>query len=123
MLAGAMAAKRVSSYFRRQHNKVVVDRRASRPISSWRPWRPRRGCSGPDSATFIQPGCADTVAEELHVPILLTNKDTLSTTEIVESFFGRSRFQQAQKVQRFTSLLEEHFDFSALYVALNLKKA
>ncbi|MBN1888235.1 MAG: hypothetical protein JW850_09600, partial [Thermoflexales bacterium] len=60
-------------------------------------------------------------AEERGVPILLVNMDTLSTVEAVERFFARSRFQQPEKLERFAALLDEYFDFAALYASLGLK--
>jgi BioD-like phosphotransacetylase family protein len=60
-------------------------------------------------------------AEELCVPVLLTKLDTLATIEIIEGFFGRSRFQQPRKMERFTALLEENLDYAALYKAMGLK--
>jgi BioD-like phosphotransacetylase family protein len=54
------------------------------------------------------------------VPIVVSKYDTLTTIEIVEGFFGKSRFQQEKKTQRFEELLAEHFDFTALYVTLGL---
>jgi hypothetical protein len=121
MLVGAMSVESALSYFRRQHNKVVVTGgdRADIQLAAL---ETSTRCLVLTGNLYPSPAVLNR-AEELHVPILLTNKDTLSTTEIVEGFFGRSRFQQPQKVQRFTSLLEEHFDFAALYAALNLKKA
>ncbi len=61
------------------------------------------------------------VAQEMSVPIVVSRYDTLTTIEIVEGFFGKSRFQQEKKVQRFQALLDEHFDFTSLYVTLGLK--
>nr|MCU0509090.1 DRTGG domain-containing protein [Anaerolineae bacterium] len=61
-------------------------------------------------------------AEELCVPVLLTRMDTLGTIEIIENFFGKSRFQQPQKMERFTELLNEHFDFAGLYKSLGIQK-
>jgi BioD-like phosphotransacetylase family protein len=61
------------------------------------------------------------VAQEMGVPIVVSKYDTLTTIEIVEGFFGKSRFQQEKKVQRFQALLDEHFDFTSLYVTLGLK--
>ena len=61
-------------------------------------------------------------ADELCVPVLLTKLDTLATIEIIEGFFNRSRFQQPQKIERFSSLLDEYFDYAALYDALGIQK-
>jgi len=61
------------------------------------------------------------VAQEMGVPIVVSKYDTLTTIEIVEGFFGKSRFQQEKKTQRFQELLSEHFDFTSLYVTMGLK--
>ncbi len=47
--------------------------------------------------------------------------DTLATIEIIEGFFGKSRFQQPKKMERFTTLLEENLDYASLYKAMGLK--
>jgi BioD-like phosphotransacetylase family protein len=60
------------------------------------------------------------VAQEMGVPIVVSRYDTLTTIEIVEGFFGKSRFQQDKKTQCFQELLKEHFDFTSLYVTLGL---
>ena len=41
---------------------------------------------------------------------------------IIERFFGRSRFQQPQKMERFANMLNEHFDFTSFYKVLGLTK-
>ena len=60
-------------------------------------------------------------ADELCVPVLLTKMDTLGAIEVIEGYFDRSRFQQPQKVERFSALLDEYLDFAALYRALGLQ--
>jgi BioD-like phosphotransacetylase family protein len=60
------------------------------------------------------------VAQEMGVPIVVSRYDTLTTIEIVEGFFGKSRFQQEKKTQCFQELLNDHFDFTSLYVTLGL---
>lgn len=57
-------------------------------------------------------------AELLEVPIILTPHDTLAAVEIAEGFFGKSRFHQQEKVERFDLLLAEWLDFDALYRGL-----
>jgi BioD-like phosphotransacetylase family protein len=61
------------------------------------------------------------VAQEMGVPIVVSRYDTLTTIEVVEGYFGKSRFQQEKKTQRFQELLDEHFDFTSLYITLGLK--
>jgi BioD-like phosphotransacetylase family protein len=61
------------------------------------------------------------MAEEYGVPIIVSKHDTLTTVQIIEGFFGRSRFQQENKIQRFEELLDQHFDFTGFYLALGLR--
>jgi hypothetical protein len=62
-------------------------------------------------------------ADERQVPILVVPDDTLTTVERAEQLFGRVRFHQPIKLQRFSSLMDEHFDYERLYVALGLQQA
>jgi BioD-like phosphotransacetylase family protein len=52
--------------------------------------------------------------------VLLADMDTLRAIEVVESYVGRVRVQQPQRVDRFVALLTEHFDFAAIYKNLGL---
>jgi BioD-like phosphotransacetylase family protein len=61
-------------------------------------------------------------AEERGVAIILSPYDTLTTVERVEQFFGKTRFHQTEKVERFEQLLNENLDFAALYRAIGLEK-
>jgi len=61
-------------------------------------------------------------AEEVGVPVILVNYDTLSAVEIIERFFGKTRFHQEKKLHRFVQMLDERFDFGELYRALGLSK-
>ncbi len=60
-------------------------------------------------------------AEERQVPILVMPDDTLTTAERAEQLFGRVRFHEPAKLQRFTSLMDEHFDYERLYSALGIR--
>lgn len=59
-------------------------------------------------------------AEAAEVPVLVTAQDTLATVEIAERFFGKSRFHQQPKVERFDALLNQRLDFARLYKVLGL---
>jgi hypothetical protein len=41
--------------------------------------------------------------------------------EVIERFFGKTRFHQEKKVQRFEEMLQDRFSFDELYAALDLK--
>jgi BioD-like phosphotransacetylase family protein len=52
--------------------------------------------------------------------MILVRQDTLSAVEAIEFCFGRTRFGQMQKVERFDELLADRFDFDRLNVSLGL---
>ena len=47
--------------------------------------------------------------------------DTLEAIGIVEGYMGRSRVQQAEKVERFTNLMKDNFNFALLYEKLGIQ--
>ena len=53
-------------------------------------------------------------AEELEIPILSVDLDTLTTVEIVDRAFGHVRFHEPLKVECINQLMSEHFDTSRL---------
>ena len=59
-------------------------------------------------------------AEEVGVPMILVRQDTLTTVEIIERFFGKTRFHLEKKVQRFQEMLDDRFNFDYLYGTLGL---
>lgn len=62
-------------------------------------------------------------AEELGVPILAVELDTLSTVEIVDQAFGNVRIQEPIKVQCIKYLMAEHFAIDKLLEKLKLNPA
>jgi uncharacterized protein len=50
-------------------------------------------------------------AEDLEIPIVSVNFDTLTTVEIVENAFERIRIQEPVKVEIIRQLMAEHFQF------------
>jgi hypothetical protein len=120
MLVGAMGVESALSYFRRKPNKVVVTGgdRADIQLAAL---ETSTRCLVLTGHIYPSPSVLNR-AEELGVPVLLTKMDTLAAIEVIETYFGRSRFQQPQKVKRFSTLLNEHLDFAALYKALGISK-
>jgi hypothetical protein len=119
LMVGSMGSEQALSFLRRKANKAVVvggDRIEFQLVSL-------------ETSTNlliltgnIQPSLrVIDRAEERQVPILVVPDDTLSTVERAEQLFGRVRFHQPAKLQRFTDLLDQHFDFDRLYAALELK--
>ena len=120
MLVGAMSVEGALAYFRRKPNKAVITGgdRADIQLAAL---ETSTRCLILTGNLYPSPVVLNR-AEELHVPVLLVDMDTLTTVEIIEGYFGRSRFQQPQKISRFTAMLNEHFDYAALYAGLGIKK-
>lgn len=61
-------------------------------------------------------------AEDLEVPVLSVDFDTLRTVEIVDNCFGKVPIHQPIKVRRMQDLMTKHFDFQRLSEYLGLEK-
>lgn len=59
-------------------------------------------------------------AEDLEIPILTVDFDTLTTVEIVDKAFGTVRLHESIKVECMQNLIEEHFQVDKLLSKLNL---
>jgi len=64
-----------------------------------------------------------TRAEELEIPILSVDLDTLSTVEIIERTFGQVRVHEPIKVECIRHLMREHFDINRLLSLMDLSPA
>lgn len=62
-------------------------------------------------------------AEDMEVPILSVDLDTLTTVEIADRAFGQVRLQESIKVQCIQEMMSEHFDIERLMSALGLEPA
>jgi uncharacterized protein len=62
-------------------------------------------------------------AEELEIPILSVDLDTLTTVEIIDRTFGQVRVHEPIKVQCIRQLMVEHFDIDRLLSKLGLTPA
>ncbi|MEA5569596.1 phosphotransacetylase family protein [Calothrix sp. UHCC 0171] len=61
-----------------------------------------------------------TRAEELEIPIISVDLDTLTTVEIVDKAFGQVRVHEPIKVECIRQLMSEHFDVNRLLSLLGL---
>jgi BioD-like phosphotransacetylase family protein len=119
LMVGAMSGDIALSYFRRKPRKAVITGGDRSDI--------QMAALQTDTRCLILTGNVHPqdmilgIAQEEGVPIIVSRHDTLTTVEMVEKFFGRSRFQQRKKVQRFEKLLNDNFDFAGLYLTLGLK--
>lgn len=62
-------------------------------------------------------------AEDLEIPILSVDLDTLTTVEIIDRAFGQVRLQEPIKVQCVRKLMAEHFNVDRLLEKLDLQPA
>lgn len=62
-------------------------------------------------------------AEDLEVPILSVDLDTLTTVEIIDQTFGQVRLHEPIKVQCMKELMESHFDIDRLMASLGIQPA
>ncbi len=62
-------------------------------------------------------------AEELEVPILSVDRDTLTTVEIIENTLGQVRLQEPAKVHCIYQMMDRYFDIERLLSQLSLAPA
>jgi BioD-like phosphotransacetylase family protein len=119
MLVGAMSVESALTYFRRKPHKAVITG-GDRSDIALAALETSTRCLILTGHLYPSPAVLNR-AEELQVPVLLCNLDTLAAVDITEGYFGRSRFQQPQKVERFSKMLDEYLNFDLLYKKLGLK--
>jgi hypothetical protein len=120
LMIGAMSVDSALAYFRRKPNKAVITGgdRADIQLAALQTSTKCLILTGnlhPNSIILAQ-------AEERGVPLILASQDTLTAVEVIGRYFGKIRFHQKEKIERFQRLLEKCFDFEGLYKALGLKK-
>ncbi len=121
LMVGAMSVDSALAYFRRKPNKAVITG-GDRPDIQLAALETSTKClilTGNLQPSPIILGRA----EEVGVPTILVRQDTLTAVEVIERFFGKTRFHQQKKVRRFEELLADRFDFGRLYAELGMAAA
>ncbi len=116
---GAMNVNSAMEFFRRRRNMAVVTGADRTDIQ----------LAALESSTqcLILTGAGEPLpqlisrAEELDVPLLKVERDTLATVEVIEQAFGHVRLHEAVKATYAFRLVEEHCHLDRLFSALNLK--
>jgi BioD-like phosphotransacetylase family protein len=121
LMVGAMSVDSALSHFRRKPNKAVITG-GDRPDIQLAALETSTKCLILTGNLHPSPIILGR-AEEVGVPMLLVRKDTLTTVEVIEQFFGKTRFHQEKKIQRFERLLEANMDFAGLYADLGITQA
>jgi BioD-like phosphotransacetylase family protein len=119
LMVGAMSVDSALSYFRRKPNKAVITG-GDRPDIQLAALETSTKCvilTGNLRPSPIILGRA----EEVGVPMILVRQDTLTAVEVIERFFGKTRFHLEKKVSRFEEMLEDRFDYDCVYDSLGLE--
>ncbi|MBE9175230.1 phosphotransacetylase family protein [Synechocystis salina LEGE 06155] len=108
---GAMNVNSALEYFRQGENKAVVtggDRTDLQlaALETSTSCLILTGHAGPQPLIISR-------AQDLEIPILSVDQDTLTTVEIVDQAFGNVRLQEPVKVQCIQQLMATHFDLQA----------
>jgi BioD-like phosphotransacetylase family protein len=115
---GAMNAEAAISRLRRSKNNAVITGgdRVDIQITALET----------NSACLILTGCLEPrslivkQANEMGIPILLVDMNTMETVEAVDRIFGRTRMGQTVKLEKFQKLLAEHMALDRMYQCIGL---
>ena len=117
-MLGAMVVDPGPEYFARKTNKVVVVR-GERPDMQLAALETSTRClvlsgnKAPIPAVLAR-------AEDKKIPIILARGDTTAIVMSIEDALGKARFHQEKKLPKLTEIMEEHFNFQAVYKGLGL---
>jgi BioD-like phosphotransacetylase family protein len=120
LMIGAMSVDSALTYFRRKPNKAVITG-GDRPDIQLAALETSTRCLILTGNLRPSPMIIGR-AEEKGVPIIMTYHDTYTVVEMLEAFFGKTRFHQEKKIERFDALLNEAMNFNTLYAALDLRQ-
>ena len=118
LMIGAMNVNAALEYFRKYRNKAVVTG-SDRTDLHFAALETSTSCLILTGTTPPDPILLSR-AEDLEVPVLAVNLDTLTTIEIIENSFGRARIQEDIKINCIQELMAQYFDFAHLLERLKL---
>lgn len=115
---GAMNVNSAMEFFRRRRNMAVVTGADRTDI--------QLAALEASTQCLILTGAGEPLpqllnrAEELEVPLLKVEQDTLTTVEVIEGAFGHVRLHESVKATYAVRLVEEHCRFERLFSRLGL---
>ncbi len=118
LVIGAMSVDSALAHFRRKLNKAVITG-GDRPDIQLAALETSTKCLVLTGNLRPNPLIINR-AEELGVPIILVQHDTMTTVQLAEAAFGKTRFHHDQKIELFENMLAERFDFTRLYEVLGI---
>ena len=119
-MLGAMCVDPGPEYFGRKANKAVVVR-GERPDMQLAALETSIRCLVLSGNTAPIPPVLYG-AQDKEIPIILTKGDTIATVMSIEDALSNTRFNQEKKLPKLTEIMEQHFNFQALYQGLSLAK-
>jgi len=96
LMVGAMSVEGALTYFRRESNKAVITG-GDRPDIQLAVLETSTRCLIVTGNLHPSPLIIGR-AEKRGVPIILTHHDALTAIEVIENFFGKTRFHQEKRV-------------------------
>ncbi|MFC1941579.1 DRTGG domain-containing protein [Chloroflexota bacterium] len=117
-MVGAMVVDPGPDYFNRKTNKVVV-LKSERPDMQLAAMETSVRCLILAGETSPKPVVLYR-AEEKNVPIILAKDNITTVVANIEGALGKTRFNQENKLPKLTEIMEQYFDFQALYKGLGL---
>jgi hypothetical protein len=118
---GAMNVNSALEYFRKRQNMAVVTG-GDRTELQLAALETSTNCLILTGHTSPQPLILNR-AEDLEIPVLSVDLDTLTTVEIVDSSFGKVPIHEPIKVQRILDSMKQNFDLNRLMNFLGLEPA
>ncbi len=118
VMVGAMSVENALNYFRRKPNKVVITG-GDRPDIQLAALETSTKClilTGNLNPSPLILGRA----EELGVPVVLVQQDTLTAAGLVEQAFTEVQFHEEKKLKRFERMLDTHLNYEELRRDLGL---
>ena len=118
-MVGAMGQEQALRYFRRKANKAVITGgdRADVQLAALETQTKCLVLTGNLRPSLI----VISRAEELGVPVMLVEADTLSTVQKAEELIGRIRVHDVEKVRKLVDVLREYVDLKDIFADVGLK--
>lgn len=118
VMVGAMSVENALTYFRRRANKAVITG-GDRPDIQLAALETSTKCLILTGNLYPSPMILG-LADELVVPVILAQQDTLTAAGLVEQAFSDVQFHQPKKIEHFERLLEAHLSYEELRRDLGL---
>ncbi|HEX2988438.1 MAG TPA: DRTGG domain-containing protein, partial [Chloroflexota bacterium] len=109
VMVGAMGVENALTYFRRKLNKAVITG-GDRPDIQLAALETSTKCLILTGNLYPSPMILGR-ADELGVPVVLVQQDTLTAAGLVEQSFAEVQFHQPKKIEHFEKVLETHFNY------------